>query len=178
MHFVNQVDLETAARWRILHVIEQIAHIINTGSRCRIHFDQVDKSAFINFITAGTFATGNRANTLLAVKALRENTRNGGFTHTAGSGKQIGMVQSVIIQRINQRLEHMFLTCHLGKGSRTPFSGKYLITHRIICFSLKRLYYREISGALEALMAMTPNSHTSAHSVIITVAPFRAWRSS
>ena len=25
-------------------------------------------------------------------------------------------------------------------------------------------------------MAMTPNSHTSAHSVTTTVAPFRAWR--
>jgi len=27
-------------------------------------------------------------------------------------------------------------------------------------------------------MAMTPNSHTSAHSVTTTVAPFRAWRGS
>jgi hypothetical protein len=49
-------------------------------------------------------------------------------------------------------------------------------SHNLLSF--KDAYYREIRGALEGLMAMTPNSHTSAHSVTTTVAPFRAWRGS
>ena len=115
MNFINQIDFIATARWRILHVIQQVAHIIDAGARCCIDLNKVYKSAFIDFSAAGANTTGNRAYALFAVKAFGQNARNGSFTHTTGAGKQIGMVQAVVIQRINQRLKHMLLTCHLGK---------------------------------------------------------------
>jgi hypothetical protein len=96
------------------------------------------------------------------------------------------MMQSVVIQRIDQCLKNMLLPGHFGKNAGTPFAGKNLITHSSTTLNSKK-HYREISGALEGAltnqlsmsdMAVTPTSHTSAHSVTTTVAPFRAWRGS
>src|SRR5690625_7365014 len=39
------------------------------------------------------------------------------------------MMQPVIVQRVDQRLEDMFLSHQLGKRARPPFAGQYLITH-------------------------------------------------
>ena len=38
MYFVDQVDLIATSGWRILHIVEQIAHIIDPSARGSIHF--------------------------------------------------------------------------------------------------------------------------------------------
>ena len=39
VHFVNKVDLETATRGGVLHVIQQVTGIFDLGAGCRINFD-------------------------------------------------------------------------------------------------------------------------------------------
>src|SRR3990167_554641 len=130
MHFVDQVDLEASTARRILHVVEQLAGIFNLGAAGSIDFDQVDKTAFINLFTNRTDAAGRRADAGLAIQALGNNSRNRGLAHTTGTREQIGMVQSLAIERINQRLEHMRLANHFVERARTPLACKNLITHR------------------------------------------------
>ena len=49
MDFVDQVNLETASGWRILHVVEQFAHVIDPGARSRIDFDQINTASLVDF---------------------------------------------------------------------------------------------------------------------------------
>gem|GEM_PF-3701546 len=42
------------------------------------------------------------------------------------------MVQALIVERIDQGLEHMGLADHFAERARTPFTCKNLITHNTI----------------------------------------------
>ena len=129
MHFIDQIDFVATARWRVLHIVEQLTHIVDTSARGGIHFNQINKPSFVNLITGRTLTTGNRANASFAVEALGENSRDGSFAHAPGTSEQVGMVQAIVIEGIDQCLQHMLLACHLGKNSWAPFTGKDLVTH-------------------------------------------------
>ena len=129
MHFIDKIDLVATSRGRILNIVQQLAHIIYASARCSIHLNQIDKPPFADLSTGGTLTAGNRTDTGFTVEAFREDPSNSGFTHSPGPGKQIGMVQSIVIESIDQRLQHMLLTSHFGENTRAPFAGKYLVTH-------------------------------------------------
>ena len=97
MHFIDQINLKSTTRWRVLHVIQQIAHVVNACIGGSINFNQINKAAFSNLITGTTFTAGNRAHTLLAIKTFRQYSRDSRFTNTSGTAKQIGMVKTVMI---------------------------------------------------------------------------------
>ena len=59
MHFIDKIDLVTTSRWRVLDIVQQLAHIIYASTRCRIHLNQINKTAFTDLSTGGTFTTGN-----------------------------------------------------------------------------------------------------------------------
>ena len=129
VHLIHQVNLVSSTRWRVLHVIQQLASILDLGAGSCIDFDQVNETPFIDFHTGGTHAAGFRTDTRFTVERFGEDTRHGGLTHTARASEQISMVQAVIVQRIDQRAKHMLLPHHLGKLSRPPFTRQNLITH-------------------------------------------------
>ena len=129
MHFINQINFVATTARCIGDVIKQFTRIINTGARCGIDFNQIEKSTFINLTTGGTLATRCRANTLLAVEAFGKNSRDGGFTNTPGAGKKISMVQAILIERIGQSSQHVLLTEHVFKTSRPPAARQCFIAH-------------------------------------------------
>ena len=129
MHFVNQVDLEASTGWRVLHIIQQLPGVFDLGARCRIHLNQINKTALGDFLTGRTSTTRTSANPLLAVQALSQNPGDCRFTNAPGAGEQVGMMQTLFIQSINQGAQHMLLPDHLVKKTGSPFTGKYLITH-------------------------------------------------
>ena len=51
---------------------------------------------------------------------------NGGFAYTAGAGKQIGVVQALIVESVGKGFDHMGLTHQRIKVSRSPFSSQSL----------------------------------------------------
>ena len=129
MNFVNQVDLEAASCRRVLNVIKELSGIFNTGTGCCIDFNQVNEAAFCNFTARRALAAGSCADALLAVEAFGQNPGNRRFTNTAGAGKQVRMMETPFIQRIDERAQNVLLPDHFIKETRTPFSRKYLITH-------------------------------------------------
>ncbi len=129
VHLINEVHLVAAAGGRILNVVSKFPHIINTRAGGSIDFNQINKPAFLYFTATGAFAAGFCGNTGFTVQAPGQQAANGGFTDPTGAGKQIGMVQTLVLQRMNQRLENVFLAHHILKGMGPPFSGKYLVAH-------------------------------------------------
>ncbi len=129
VHLVNQVNFKSPTRWRVLNIVEQLARVFNLGARSRIHLNQINKVARDNFLTAITLTTRLRGNASLAIQTLCKNARNRRFTHTTRACKQISMMQTVIIKRIDQRTQNVLLPNHLFKILRSPLTCENLITH-------------------------------------------------
>src|SRR5690606_15262646 len=71
-----------------------------------------------------------RADAGFAIQAFGNNPRNRCLAHATGAREQIGVVQSLAIERIDKRPEHMSLANHFVERARTPLTCKNLITHR------------------------------------------------
>ena len=109
MHLIDEVDLEATHRRHVLDVVQQLTHIIYTGSRRCVHFNQINTPPLGYFQASIAAATGYGCNTCLTVQATRKDSCNRGLAHTACPRKKIGMMQPLIIKRIDQRLKHMLL---------------------------------------------------------------------
>ena len=123
VHFVDQVDLEAPARRRVLHILKQLAGVLDLCATRRIHLDQVDKPALIDLQTGRALTAGFRADAPFAVKTFGQNPGDGGLADPAGTGKQIGVVQPVVIKRIDHGLQHMGLADHLAEQAGPPLAG-------------------------------------------------------
>ncbi len=94
MHFVDQIDLKAAPRGRILHVVQQIARIFDFRARRSVDLNQIDEAALFNLATVVALAAWRGGDAGFAVKSLRQQARNGGFTYAARAGKEISMMET------------------------------------------------------------------------------------
>ncbi len=129
--FVDQVYLESPTGRRVLNVVQQLPHILYLGTGCRIDLNQINKTPTQNFLTAITFTTWRRRNAGFAVEAACQQPADGGFANPTCAGKKIGVMQPLMVECVNQSLEHMLLADHILKCFWPPFPGQYLITHRM-----------------------------------------------
>jgi len=130
VHFVDQVDLEAPTARRVLDIVQQLAGILDLGAAGGVDLDQVDETPFIDFAADRAGPAGRGGDTGFAVQAFGDDARDGSLAYTARAGEQLGMVQALVVQRVDQGLEHMGLADHFAKRARTPFTCKNLITHR------------------------------------------------
>ena len=128
MHFVDDVNLEAPAGRGIQRVFEQIAHIVDLRVGSGVELDQIDKTSAIDFNARPALAAGLGGNAGFAVERLGDNAREGGLAHAARAGKQIGMMQALLLERIGKRRHHVLLPDQFGKGLGTPLARENL-TH-------------------------------------------------
>ena len=95
VHFVDQINLEARARWRVLNIIKQVSRILDLSSRGSINFKHIDASAFGNLDATRTLPTGLSSYASFAVEAFRDKPSDRGFTYSARTREQVGMVQSL-----------------------------------------------------------------------------------
>ena len=95
VHFVDQVDLEAAARRRVLHVVEQVARVVDLGARGGIDLDQVDDSARRRCRGRWRRRRRVRADAAFAVQALGEDARDGGLADAARAREQERVVHAL-----------------------------------------------------------------------------------
>ena len=120
MNFVDEVDLISAPRRRVLDVVQQIAGVIDFGIRRCVDLDEVNESSGINFAAGTTDAAGIRGNADLAVEALGENARDRRLADAAGAGKQKRVVNPPGLERVRERPTHMLLSDELCKFFQAP----------------------------------------------------------
>ena len=127
--FVNQIDLVAAARWRVLGVVNHLAHVVHTSVRRRINLQQVHEAAFVHLLAGGAFSAGIGADAGIAVEALGNDARQCGLAHAARAGQQNRRMQLVHRQCMRQRLDHVRLAQHVLKTAWPVFAGESEITH-------------------------------------------------
>ena len=132
VYFVDQVDLVTPTGWRVLHVVEQIPGFVDFRARSGVDFDQVHEPALVDLDTARTLTTRRTAHALLTIQSLREYARERSLADPARAGKQVRVMQSIGIKRVDECPEHMPLADDTIESPGTPLAGQNLIAHRIL----------------------------------------------
>ena len=122
MNFIDDVDLEASAAWRIQSALKQFPHIVDLGIRCRIQFDQIDKASAIDFPACTAFAAWRCCNSISAIQRLGKNSCDCGLSDPAGTSKQIGMMQTVLCKSIAQCADHMILPSKFREIFGAPFA--------------------------------------------------------
>ncbi len=72
VHFIDQIDLEAAARRGVLDVIQQIAGIFNFRARGGIDLNQIDKAPLLDFTAVVADAARRGGDPAFAVEAFRQ----------------------------------------------------------------------------------------------------------
>jgi hypothetical protein len=129
VHFVDEVDLVAAARGRVLHVLEQLARVVDLGARRGVDFDEVDEAALVDFLARGAHAARRGGDAGLAVEALGEDARDGGLADAARTREQERVMHAPLGQCITQRDPNVFLADEFGEGSRPPFARQREVAH-------------------------------------------------
>ena len=122
MHFVDDIHLETSVGRRVQRALQQVAHVINLGIGRSIQLDQIDEASAVNFTTGSALAARRRGDTCQTIQGFGEYARNRGLAYPACSGKQIGMMQAILCQRVAKRPDDIFLPHQLREGFRPPFT--------------------------------------------------------
>jgi hypothetical protein len=103
VHLVDDVHLVAAERRRVLHLLEQLAHVVDPGARGGVDFDHVDEAALVDRHATAALAAGCRTDALLAVQALGQDARDGRLADAARPGEQEGVVQPILVEPVDQR---------------------------------------------------------------------------
>ena len=127
---VDQVNLVAPACWRVLHVIEHIAGVVDLRLGCGVDLNKVNKAPLIDLDAGAAFPARLRRNALLTVKRLGENTSNRGLADSPGAREQVSMMQAPGVQRIDQGLEYVLLANRVREVFGPPFAGQDEITHK------------------------------------------------
>ena len=132
MHFVDEVHLEATARRGVLHVVEQLARVIDLGARGRVDFDEIGEASRVDLEAAGAHAARLGSDPALAVEALGEDARDGGLAHAARPGEEECVVHAAAGERVHQRAPHVLLPDELGELLRAPLARQGGVAHRVL----------------------------------------------
>ena len=122
MDFVDQIDLVAASSRHVLGVFQQLPGVVDPRTRGSIHLNKVDKAILFYLGADGTDSAGGGTYALFAIQTLSQYSRDGCFAHAPGSGKQIGMMQTIVIESVGQRAHNMILPYQGRKPTGPQFS--------------------------------------------------------
>ena len=125
MHFVDDIYLETGTSGHVLGVVQHLAHIVDASIGSCIKLDQIDKTPAVDLRAGTAYTAGRGSYAGQTVQRFGKDTRNGGFSDTARTGEQVGMMQSILRERIAQGANDVLLSRELGESLGTPFPCKY-----------------------------------------------------
>src|SRR6266849_9427848 len=127
--FVDDVYLESPTARCVYRVLQELAHLVDLGVGRGIDFYQVDEAPRVDFHAGRTLPAGTGADARLAIEAFREDPGEGRLAHTAGPGKQVRVVQPILIQRVAQRLDDVLLPDQRLERAGTPLASEDLVRH-------------------------------------------------
>ncbi|ERJ41197.1 hypothetical protein L810_0018 [Burkholderia sp. AU4i] len=139
VHFVDHVDLEARIDGRVHGAFEQRGHFIDAAVARGIHLDVIDETPFVDLATGATHAARLRRDAGFTVECLGEDPRQRRLADTAGSGKQIGVMETPAVERVRERPDDVLLADERSEILRTPLACENLIGHReIVSVTLRR----------------------------------------
>src|SRR5215510_2055591 len=106
MDFVDDVDPVSSTKGGELDVLADLAYIVHARIGRPVDLHDIDGRTLPDFEAVGTGPAGCTGRSLLAIECLRENSRDRGFSHATGSGKEIGVRNALRGDGVDQRLNN------------------------------------------------------------------------
>ena len=121
VHFVNQIDFESAVCRLVVDVLKQGARIFHLGARSCVDFNQVDESSFADAGACAALIARRGTDTSFAIDGLGQDSRQRCLANPARAGEQVCVVKPIIVQSVGKRAHNVALPNHLFKFLRAPF---------------------------------------------------------
>ena len=137
MHFVDHVDLEAPEHRLVDRLVEQLRDLVDTAVGRRVELDIVDEASGIDVAAGRAHAARMRGDVALPVRAgaverFGQNARDRRLADAARSGEQVGVVQALVRERIDQRLHDVLLPDERLEIGRPVPAGEHDIGHGFI----------------------------------------------
>src|SRR5579863_777771 len=132
MDFVDDVHLMLPAHRKVFDLLAQISDIIHSGAGRPVDLNDVHRAPLGNLLTDGASVTGLPLYGLRTVDRFREDPRNGRFSHTSNTRKQVGVGDLALHDGRSERLRDMALAHHLREGLWPPPTSQNLVTHFLL----------------------------------------------
>ena len=129
VHFVDHIHLESAPRGCVGGVFQQLTHFVDARIGRSINFQQINEAPGVDFLAGCALTTRRSRDARFAIQRFSEDAGNGCLADPARPGKEIGVVQTLLGERMIECTYDVFLT-HQGREiARSPLARENLITH-------------------------------------------------
>ena len=122
MYLVDDVHALFHECGGVCDLIADIADVVNTRIRCRVHLHNVRSGAIVNGQAFEALAARVAVYRLVAVDSLGKDLGAGSFTCTSGTAEKVGMRKASSLRLIFQNGGNMILTVHIVKAAGAVFS--------------------------------------------------------
>ncbi|MCY1242808.1 hypothetical protein D9M72_557980 [compost metagenome] len=124
--FVDDEDLVPVPDGSVRGAFAEVPGVIHAAVARGVDLDHIEGAgaAARKLDAAGALAAGSVGGALGTVEAAGQDAGRSGLSATAGTGKQVGVVDAVLSQRRHQRLRDVFLPDNVSKGIWTVSAVK------------------------------------------------------
>ena len=127
MHFVDDVDLELAARRSVPDRVPKFAHFVDAAVAGAVDFQYVERTALGDLLTVVALVARFGRRTFHTVQCLGEDARGGSLADAARADEEVGVGQPVLFDGVLQRGGDMLLSNHVVELLWPPFAGQHLV---------------------------------------------------
>ncbi len=120
---VEHDHLVAVARRAVLEALGQLANLLDLGVGGGINLDDVEIGAARDLDAGDALVAGIGSRPALAVERLGEHPRRGRLADAADAGKEVGLCDAPLLQRVAQRGHDRFLTDETGEILGAPLAG-------------------------------------------------------
>ena len=123
MHFIDDIYFILSRNGRILHLLAQVAHLVDAVIGRRVDFYNVERT-IAQRAADGAPPARRTVDGMLAVHGAGEDTGNARFTRAARSRKEIRVPDGIRRDLVFENAHDVFLTHHIVELRRSEFSIK------------------------------------------------------
>ena len=100
VYFINDVDFVGALRWRVLTVVAQFTYLIDAVVRSTIDLDHIHAGTTHDGLADLGFVVRGSTRSAFSIERFSKQARGAGFTRATRPDKQIGVCNTLSINRI------------------------------------------------------------------------------
>ena len=127
--FVDDVDFEFSAGGGIRDAVPQVFDFADAAVRGAVDFEDVQTTAFLDFLTDILVGIEVGLGTARAVEGLGEDAGGGGFADAAGPDEEESVGEATFGKGVGKGAHDVLLADEFRKGAGPVFAGENEVTH-------------------------------------------------
>jgi len=130
VHFIDDIDPIPTAEGHEFDVLSNLPHVVHAGVGRPVNLHDVGGTSLGDLETIRAAIARVACGAMLAVQGLRQNASDGGFSDASSPGKQVCVGDTLGRDRVQERLNDVWLADHISKRAGAVFTGGDLVIHK------------------------------------------------